>query len=38
LQERLGKESVFDFGISVEDGSAALLVLGLLRGVLAAPP
>jgi nicotinate-nucleotide--dimethylbenzimidazole phosphoribosyltransferase len=37
LQERLGKESVFDFGISVEDGSAALLVLGLLRGVLAPP-
>jgi nicotinate-nucleotide--dimethylbenzimidazole phosphoribosyltransferase len=38
LQERLDKESVYDFGISVEDGSAALLVLGLLRGVLAAPP
>lgn len=35
LQERLGKESVFDLGISAEDGSAALLVLGLLRGALA---
>lgn len=35
LQERLGKESVFDLGIAAEDGSAGLLVLGLLRGALA---
>lgn len=37
LQERLGKASVIDLGIAAEDGSAALLVLGLLRGALARP-
>jgi nicotinate-nucleotide--dimethylbenzimidazole phosphoribosyltransferase len=37
LQERLGKASVLDLGIAAEDGSAALLVLGLLRGALAGP-
>jgi nicotinate-nucleotide--dimethylbenzimidazole phosphoribosyltransferase len=35
LQDRLGKASVLDLGITAEDGSAALLVLGLLRGALA---
>lgn len=35
LQDRLGKASVLDLGIAAEDGSAALLVLGLLRGALA---
>jgi nicotinate-nucleotide--dimethylbenzimidazole phosphoribosyltransferase len=37
LQERLGKAAVLDLGIVAEDGSAALLVLGLLRGALASP-
>jgi nicotinate-nucleotide--dimethylbenzimidazole phosphoribosyltransferase len=37
LQKRLGKASVIDLGIAAEDGSAALLVLGLLRGALARP-
>ena len=35
LKRRLGKEAVLDLGIAAEDGSAALLVLGLLRGALA---
>ena len=35
LQERLGKAFVLDLGITAEDGSSALLVLGLLRGALA---
>jgi nicotinate-nucleotide--dimethylbenzimidazole phosphoribosyltransferase len=37
LQGRIGKESVLDLGITAEDGSAALFVLGLLRGALARP-
>ncbi len=37
LQERLGKASVIDLGVTADDGSAALLVLGLLRGALARP-
>jgi nicotinate-nucleotide--dimethylbenzimidazole phosphoribosyltransferase len=37
LQDRLDKASVLDLGIAAEDGGAALLVLGLLRGALARP-
>ena len=36
LQRRLGKEAVLDLGIGGEDGSAAVLVLGLLRDAVAA--
>ena len=35
LQQRLGKEAVIDLGITADDGSAALVVLGLMRGALA---
>jgi len=35
LQEALGKAAVLDLAIAAEDGSAALLVLGLLRSALA---
>jgi nicotinate-nucleotide--dimethylbenzimidazole phosphoribosyltransferase len=38
LQDRLGKAAVLDLGIAAEDGSAALLVLGLLRSALASAP
>ena len=37
LQDALGKEAVLDFAIETEDGSAALLVLGLLRSALVRP-
>jgi nicotinate-nucleotide--dimethylbenzimidazole phosphoribosyltransferase len=35
LQDALGKAAVLDLAIAAEDGSAALLVLGLLRSALA---
>ena len=35
LQDALGKGAVLDLAIAAEDGSAALLVLGLLRSALA---
>jgi nicotinate-nucleotide--dimethylbenzimidazole phosphoribosyltransferase len=37
LQDALGKEAVLDLGIPAEDGSAALLVLGLLRSATVRP-
>jgi nicotinate-nucleotide--dimethylbenzimidazole phosphoribosyltransferase len=37
LQDALGKEAVLDLAVPAEDGSAALLVLGLLRAALAGP-
>ena len=35
LQDELGKAAVLDLGETAEDGSAALLVLGLLRNAAA---